>query len=158
MSWIPETVERLLEAALVAELTVVGRGGRPVTHPLIPLWDGERIFMTSSILFSKKLEHIKRNGRVSVAITDPVACGGMSARCAIQGDARVIEDDPHNTWMRVLPLWRAKEPTIDFFLSKRIALPLFFERSIIEIRPRRVVWWEDGEPAAAPEMATAPGR
>lgn len=158
MSWIPETVERLLEAALVAELTVVGRGGRPVTHPLIPLWDGERIFMTSSILFSKKLEHIKRNGRVSVAITDPVACGGMSARCAIQGDARVIEDDPHDTWMRVLPLWRAKEPAIDFFLSKRIALPLFFERSIIEVTPRRVVWWEDGEPAAAPEMATAPGR
>jgi general stress protein 26 len=158
MSWIPETVERLLEAALVAELTVVGRGDRPVTHPLIPLWDGERIFMTSSILFSKKLEYIKRNGRVSVAITDPVACGGMSARCAIQGDARVVEDDPHDTWMRVLPLWRSKEPAIDFFLGKRFALPLFFERSIIEITPRRVVWWEDGEPAAAPEVATAPAR
>ena len=29
--------------------------------------------MTSSVLFSRKLEHIKANPRVSVAITDPVA-------------------------------------------------------------------------------------
>ena len=37
----------------------------------------------------------------------------------------------------MLPLWRAKEPAIDFFLGKRFALPLFFERSLIEITPRR---------------------
>ena len=63
----------------------------------------------------------------------------MVARCSIQGDARIIEDDPHETWEQVLPLWRAKEPAIDLFLGKRFALPLFFERSIIEVTPRRVV-------------------
>ena len=36
MRWLPEPVERLLNVALVGELTVVGRGGRPITHPLIP--------------------------------------------------------------------------------------------------------------------------
>ena len=40
MGWLPEPVERLLEVALVGELTVVGRNGRPITHPLIPLYDG----------------------------------------------------------------------------------------------------------------------
>lgn len=156
MSWIPEPVDQLLRAALVSELTVVGRRGEPVTHPLIPLWDGERIYMTSSVLFSRKLEHIKRNGKVSVAVTDPIACEGLAARCSVQGEARVIEDDPHETWTQVLPLWREKEPAIDFFLSKRFALPLFFERSIMEITPRRVLWWEEGDPTSTPRTAVAP--
>lgn len=147
---LPPVVDELLKRALAAELTVVGGRGHPVTHPLIPLWDGEKIFMTSSVLFSKKLEHIKRNGRVSIAITDAVATGGLPARCTIQGDARIIEDDPHSTWELVLHLWRAKEPAIDSFLGKRIALPLFFERSIIEVTPRRVLWWEDGDVSRAP--------
>ena len=155
MSWMPTTVDDLLRVALVSELTVVNGDGQPITHPLIPLWDGERIYLTSSVLFSKKLEHIKRNGKVSLAITDPVACEGMTARCTIQGDARVIEDDPHETWAQVLPLWRAKEPAIDFFLSKRFALPLFFERGLIEITPRRVLWWHDGDPASKPQEAVA---
>lgn len=154
--WLPETVDALLKKALVAELTVINDRGEPVTHPLIPLWDGERIFMTSSVSFSRKLEHIKNNPKVSVSISDPVACEGLAARCSIQGDARIIEDDPHETWMQVLPIWREKEPAIDFFLGKRFALPLFFERSIIEITPVRVAWWEDGDPGKAPQTAAAP--
>lgn len=152
MGMMPDVVEQLLERALVAELAVVRSDGAPVVHPLIPLWDGERVYMTSSVLFSKKLERIKRNSRVSFSITDPVAVGGLVARCTIQGDARVIEDDIHTTWERLLPLWRAKEPGIDFFLGKRVALPLFFERSIIEITPRRVQWWEDGDASKAPQV------
>jgi general stress protein 26 len=155
MSWLPEPVRALLEKALVCEFTVIGENGRPVTHPLLPLWDGERVYMTSSVLFSKKLEHIKRNPRVSLAITDRVATGGQPGRCVVQGDARIIEDDIHSTWEQVLPLWRAKEPGIDFFLSKRFALPLFFERSIIEVTPRKVTWWDDGDPAKEPQVVAA---
>lgn len=152
MSWVPAEVDALLRAALVGELTVIGARGEPVTHPLIPLWDGERLYLTSSVLFSKKLEHIKRNGKVSLAVTDSVACGGRATRCTVQGDARLIEDDPHETWMQVLPLWAAKEPAIEEFVSKRFALPLFFERAIIEITPRRLSWWPDGDVTAAPQV------
>jgi general stress protein 26 len=157
LGWIPGPVEELLEKALVSELTVINRKGEPSTHPLIPLWDGEKIYMTSAVLFSKKMEHIKRNPRMAVAITDPLGTYGMAARCSIQGDARIVEDDPHSTWEQVLPLWRAKEPSIDFFLSKRFAFPLFFERSIIEITPRKVTWWENGRPEAIPAVLWAPG-
>lgn len=156
MSWIPPTVDKLLDAALVAEVTVIGRNGEPITHPLIPLWDGEHIYVTSSVLFSKKVEHVKRNHRVAVAITDPVGTRGDTARCSIQGDAKVYEEDPHETWERVLPLWEAKEPAIKEFLSKRFALPLFFERSLIEITPTKVAWWEDGRPEQAPQTVSAP--
>lgn len=152
MATLPEPVERLLDAALVGELTVVRDDGRPVTYPLIPLYDGERIYLTSSALFSRKLDHIRRNPRVGLSITDPVAVGGRTDRAAIQGDARVIEEDPHGGWERLLPIWEAKEPAIVAFLKQRVALPLFFERALIEITPRRVLYWPDGDAASEPEI------
>jgi general stress protein 26 len=149
---IPAPAAELLERALVAELTVVDPKGRPITYPLIPLWDGERIYMTSSTLFSRKLEHIGRDARVSVSVTDPVSVGGRTDRVTVQGIARVIADDPHGGWERLLPIWSAKEPAIVAFLKARVALPLFFERALIEITPRRVLYWSDGDTSATPNV------
>ena len=157
MTTLPEPVEQLLEAALVGELTVIDANGRPVTYPLIPLYDGERIYLTSSTLFSRKLEHIKANPHVALSITDPIAVGGRTDRATIQGEARVIEEDPHGGWERLLPIWQKKEPSIVYFLTQRVALPLFFERSLIEITPRRAYYWADGNAATAP-VTTAAGR
>ena len=150
MATMPAPVAELLDRALVGELTVIDANGRPVTYPLIPLWDGERVYLTSSTLFSKKLEHIDANPKVSVSITDPVAVDGRTDRATIQGDARVIADDPHGGWERLLPIWSAKEPAIVAFLKVRVALPLFFERALIEVTPRRALYWSDGSAANAP--------
>jgi general stress protein 26 len=157
VTWLPNDVTELLDAALVAELTVVRSDGRPMTYPLIPFWDGERILMTSSVLFSRKLEYLKANPRVSVSLSDPIALGGRVARATIQGDARVVDGDPHVEWERVMPLWRAKEPVIDLFLKSRVAFPLFFERAVIEIVPRRVLLWADGDTSKAPDITQGPG-
>lgn len=154
MATMPDPVAHLLEAALVGELTVIDGGGRPVTYPLIPLWDGEKVYLTSSSLFSRKLEHIRGNPRVSLSITDPVAVGGAVDRATIQGDARIIEEDPHGGWERLLPIWERKEPSIVYFLKARVALPLFFERALIEITPRRVLYWSDGNAGTAPASTT----
>jgi len=152
VSRIPEPVERLLDAALVGELTVVRHDGRPVTYPLIPLYDGGRIYMTSSVLFSRKLDHIKANPRVCVSLSDPVAMGGVAGRATIVGRARVIEEDPHGDWERLIPVWQRKEPAIVAFLKVRVALPLFFERALIEITPGRVLYWPDGRAESAPAV------
>jgi general stress protein 26 len=150
---LPEPVEEVLNAALVCEFTVVNADGRPITHPMIPIYDGERIYLHSSVLFSKKLEHIKANPKVSLSISDPVAVKiDRFARATIQGDATVDDSDLHSGWERVLPLWREKEPAIDMFLGKRVALPLFFERSVIEIRPRKAFLWEDGRTDRPPQV------
>jgi general stress protein 26 len=153
MGALPDAIEELLESALVGELTVIDEHGRPVTHPLIPLYDGQRIYMTSSVLFSRKLEHIKGNPKVSVSISDPNAVRvDRFRRATIQGDAIVDDTDLHAGWERVLPIWRKKEPAIDFFLGKRVALPLFFERGVIEILPRRAFLWEDGDTSRPPQV------
>lgn len=150
---LPEEVEELLDKALVSELTVVDPRGRPITYPLIPLYDGRYIYMTSAALFSKKLRHIKSNPKVSVALSDPI---GVPAdpfhRATIQGEARVVDDDLHSEWEKVLPLWRAKEPIIDYYVKRRFGIPLFFERAIIEITPVRVLFWEGGRTDAAPRV------
>lgn len=157
MGWLPEPVERLLKVALVGELTVIGRNGRPITHPLIPLYDGDKIYFHSSTLFSRKLEHIKRDAHVSVSLADPVAMKGNPDRATIQGTARIIEDDPHAGWERlILELWRAKEPAIDNFLKARVALPLFFERAVIEMTPERCLYWADGLTDRAPVETLVP--
>jgi hypothetical protein len=149
---LPEPVESLLAVALVAELTVVRHDGRPISYPLIPLYDGRRIFMTSAVLFSRKLRHIKANRRVAVSLTDPVAIPASPfARATVIGDARIVEHDLHAGWEELLPLWRAKEPIIDSFVKKRFGIPLFFERSIIEITPIRALLWPDGDTTRAPD-------
>jgi hypothetical protein len=154
MSWLPAEVVDLVDAALVTELSVVRADGRPITYPLIPMWDTEKILMTSSILFSRKLEHIKDNGRVALSFSDPIALGGRRGRALIQGDAHVIDGDPHVDWERVLPLWVAKEPVITEFLKARVAFPLFFERSVIEVTPRRVYFWPDGDTSRPPHVTS----
>ena len=60
-------------------------------------------------------------------------------------------------WERlILGLWRAKEPAIDDFLKARVALPLFFERAVIEVTPERSLYWAGGRTDLPPSEATAP--
>jgi hypothetical protein len=148
---LPEAAERIVNAALVAEFTVVDSRGRPITHPMIPLYDGEFVFVHSSILFSKKLGHVRANPKVALAITDPVGTPVEPFhRVLIQGDAIVIDDDPHTCWERIMPLWAAKEPAAQEFFKKRVALPLFWERALVQIAPRRVFVWENARTDVAP--------
>src|SRR3989304_4053247 len=52
----------------------------------------------------------------------------------------------------LLPIWEKKEPSIVLFLKARVALPLFFERALIELTPRRVLYWSDGNAASVPAV------
>ena len=158
MNQMPADVVDLLNAALVSELTVVDERGGLHTDPLIPMWDGQHILMTSSVLFSRKLERIKKNPKVAVSLSDPVGCPVEPfVRATIQGDARILDGDVHTDWESVLPLWLQKEPVVAKLLKLRFGLPLFWERSVIEITPRRVVRWQGGDTSQEPEVIELAG-
>ena len=159
MGVLPQPADDVFRRALVCEFSVLSPSGRPITHPMIPLYDGERIYLHSSILFSKKLDHVKANPKVSIAVTDLGATHGepLANRVTVQGDAVVVEDDPHTTWQRILPLWIEKEPIVKEFYAKRVALPLFWERALIEITPRRVLVWPGGETERPPSVHETTG-
>ncbi|WP_448591491.1 pyridoxamine 5'-phosphate oxidase family protein [Thermoflexus hugenholtzii] len=146
MSRLPEAVEALLEAALVAEFTVLDGRNRPVVHPMLPLYVGDgRIYLTSSVLFSRKLFHIRRNPRVALSITDPVAAPvARWGAVTIQGEATIDDADPHSGWLWLLPAWARKEPDIPRLVKNRWMLPLFWERAVIAITPRRIFHWPPG--------------
>ena len=90
---------------------------------------------------------LKRMGKIRAPYYRVVVVDSRKKR-----DGRVIEEDPHGGWERLLPIWEKKEPAIVFFLKQRVALPLFFERSLIEITPRRVLYWSDGRAQRAPSV------
>ena len=154
MPLLPDPVARLVDAALVGELTVVAEDGRPITYPLVPVLDGDRVVMTSSALDSRKLGHIKSNPRVCLSVTDPAAAAGGTGRATIQGDARVIEDDLHSGWERLLPEIGRKDPSIPALLKARVGFPLIFERALIELTPRRTLYWADDRTDSAPVVST----
>jgi general stress protein 26 len=152
---LPYPVARLIDAALVAELTVIGANGRPITYPMIPLLWGDRIFMTSSALDSSKVAHIKANPRASFSITNPDAIGTFTGKVTIQCDARVAEDDLHAGWERLLDNWKRKDPAVMGLLKSRLGFPLLFERVLIELTPRRTWFWPDGRADRAPQVTIA---
>jgi general stress protein 26 len=152
---LPYPVARLIDAALVGELTVIGADGRPITYPMIPLLWGDRIFMTSSALDSAKVAHIKANPRVSFSVTNPEAIGTYVGKVTIQCDARVAEDDLHAGWQRLLDNWKRKDPSVVGLLKSRLGFPLLFERVLIELTPRRTWFWPDGRTDRAPQVTIA---
>jgi len=70
----------------------------------------------------------------------------------VKGTAKVGEENVHHGWEKLLPLWRKKEPFIDNFVKMRYALPLFWERSIIEINPTKLYLWLNGDTDNPPKI------
>ena len=152
---LPVTVTEVFDKSLVCEFTVVSPSCRPVSHPLLPLYDSQegRLYVTSSVLFSRKLEHIKKNPKVAALFSNKEGLRTSPYRVVlVQGQAKVGEEDVHHGWERLLPLWRKKEPYIDNYVKMRYALPLFWERSIVEIDPSKVYLWPNGDPNSEPNI------
>ena len=155
MPALPYPIARLIDAALVGELSVIGPDGSPITYPMVPLLWGDRIFLTSSVLDSVKVAHIEANPRVSFSITDMDAIGTFAGRVTIQCDARVSREDLSSGWERLLDNWRRKDKATVALLKSRAAFPLIFERVLIELTPRRTWFWPDGRTDKVPEVSVA---
>ncbi|HEY1167480.1 MAG TPA: pyridoxamine 5'-phosphate oxidase family protein [Candidatus Limnocylindrales bacterium] len=152
MRALPYPIARLIDAARVGELTVIGPDGSPITYPMVPLLWGDRIFMTSSVLDSTKIAHIKANPRVSFSVTNPEGLGTFTGKVTVQCDARVAEDDLHAGWERLLRDWTRKDPSTVALLKARLGFPLVFERALIELTPRRTWFWPDGRTDQPPQI------
>jgi general stress protein 26 len=148
-------IARLIDAALVGDLTVIDAAGRPIVYQMVPLLWGDRIVMTSSVLDSAKIAHIKANPRVSFSVTNADAIGTFTGKVTVQCDARVAEDDLESGWERLLDNWTRKDKTTIALLTERYEYPLVFERVLIELTPRRTWFWPDGRTDQPPQTTIA---
>jgi general stress protein 26 len=152
---LPYPIARLIDAALVGELSVVGPQGAPITYPMVPLLWGDRIFLTSSVLDSTKVAHIRANPRVSFSVTDMKAVGSYEGRVTVQCDARVADDDLTAGWERLLDNWSRKDKAAVELLKSRLSYPLIYERVLIELTPRKTWLWPDGRTDRPPQVSVA---
>ncbi len=148
-----EAAEEIMENALVSALSLVTPAGDIVTHPMLPLYSRERkkLYMTSSILFSKKIEHIKKNPKVGVLFSGRQFIKTPHYKAVhVKGDAKVYEEDLHNGWGWLIDLWKKKEPYIEAYIKQRMEMPLFWERIVIEIEPKEILVWDEGDVSKQP--------
>jgi nitroimidazol reductase NimA-like FMN-containing flavoprotein (pyridoxamine 5'-phosphate oxidase superfamily) len=140
---VPHAIAEVLSQALVAILNIKKGDGEIISHPILPLYENNKIYFTSSILFSKKIEAIRKNNKVSLFINDEA---GIKKKeyfpILIKGIARIDDSDIHYKWMKLLHLWKAKKPYIINYIKQRFALPLFWERVIVEIEPLKIYAWK----------------
>ena len=85
---IPERFHHLLESDGFAYVSTIGKQGEPQTNPIWYWWDGKNILI-SLYPGSQKFENLKRDPRISVAIshpTDPYRYVEARGRVTIEPD------------------------------------------------------------------------
>lgn len=153
MIQVPSWVRQVFDSYLVSEFTTIS-AGRPVTLPLLPFYASEsgKLIVTSSILFSKKIENIKKNPRVSMLFSNPEGAIAGKHVVLVQGIAHPEDADLDHGWERYLPYWRKKEPIIDTLLLDREKFGWFWKRIVIQVEPKKILAWKNGDMSHPPEV------
>jgi general stress protein 26 len=150
---LPPWVQDTFNSYLVCEFTTI-KNGKPVTLPLLPFYlpDTGKLVVTSSILFSKKIEHMKENPKVSMLFSNPEGTKSGKHVILVQGTASTEDMDLDHGWEKYLPLWRKKEPYIDAFLAEREKFGWFWKRIAVTVEPKKITAWKNGDTSRPPEV------
>ncbi len=153
MIHVPRFVQDVFEKYLICEFTTISKG-KPVTFPLLHFYDADsgKLTVTSSILFSRKVEHVKNDPKVSLLFSNPEGSGMERHAVLVQGVASCDDSDLDHGWERFLPYWRKKEPYIDAFLAEREKFGWFWKRIVIQVEPEKIMAWKNGNMMSRPEV------
>jgi general stress protein 26 len=149
---LPNWVQDAFDNYLVCEFTTI-KNGKPVTLPLLPFYVPEtgKLIVTSSILFSKKVEHVKENPKVSMLFSNPEGSKGGKHVVLVQGIASADDSDLEHGWEKYLTYWRKKEPYIDAYLAEREKFGWFWKRIVVQVEPKKITAWKDGDTSQLPQ-------
>ncbi len=150
---VPNWISDVFNQYLICEFTTISRG-KPITFPLLFFYEPQTgVFtVTSSILFSKKVDHLRRNSKVSLLLSNSTGSGIGRHVILVQGIARFEDSDLDHGWERFLPYWRKKEPYIDGFLSEREKFSWFWKRIVVQVEPTKITAWKDANLEKPPEV------
>lgn len=149
----PQWVQDAFNNYLVCEFTSI-KNGKPITLPLLPFYlsDTGRLVVTSSILFSKKVENVKKNPKVSLLFSNPEGTKAGKHVVLVQGTATTDDSDLDHGWEKYLGHWRKKEPYIDAYLAEREKFGWFWKRVPIIVEPKKIMAWKNGDTTQPPEV------
>ena len=150
---LPPEVEEVFRGFRTCEFSTLGRSGAPITWPLITLWRPEenRFVLTTSIGLPQKAFNIWRDPRVSLLFSDPTASGLENPPAVlVQGEAEVpdrIETSPYHLpeyWRRLFEI----QPAGKMYGANRLMrhlMDFYYMRLYITVKPRRILFWPDGD-------------
>ena len=158
---IPETVSAVFGHFLTCEMTTIGKSGRPITWPVMPLYWEQRgqFVLFTSIGLPQKAFNVRQNPQASLLFSDPTGSGLTDPPMVlVQGDAAVTDQiltsfsglDPELRDLvksQALNMLR-RQPAMKMYISNplsRYLMDWYFMRLIITLTPRRIQWWEVGD-------------
>lgn len=158
---LPVHVTAVFQHFYTAELTTLGRGGAPVTWPVLPIFWEKRglIIVATSIGLPQKAFNIRRNPQVSLLYSEPTGSElGDPPAVLVQGRAQVGEQvivgredaDPEiieAMTAQALNLVQ-KQPAMGMYMRNpitRYLMDWYFMRLIITITPQHIRWWDKGD-------------
>ncbi len=172
MQALPTGVTAVFNEFYTAELTTLGRGGRPVTWPIMPMvWVRRGLFIcATSIGLPQKAFNIRRDPRVSLLFSEPTGSGlARPPAVLVQGvgsvDERVhaarADTDPEMIEVMIAQgrKMMEKQPAMKMYMSSfltRYLMDWYFMRLFITITPQRIVWWENGDFSRPPHIQEIP--
>jgi hypothetical protein len=69
----------------------------------------------------------------------------------VQGIAHADDSDLDHGWEKYLSYWRKKEPYIDAYLAEREKFGWFWKRIVVQVEPKKILAWKNGDTSQAPE-------
>ena len=150
---LPSEVEEVFREFRTCEFSTMTRSGVPVSWPLIAQWRPEEgcFVLTTSIGMPIKAFNIWRDPKVSLLFSDPTASGMQEPPAVlVQGDAEVADEIHPGTsgmedyWERIFRIQPGGAIYSSNFLTRSL-MDVYYMRLHIYVRPRRVLWWPDGD-------------
>jgi Pyridoxamine 5'-phosphate oxidase len=146
---LPSEVEEVLLEFRTCEMSTFARDGTPITWPTLPFWnsDESRFMITTSISLAQKAFNVRRNPRVSLLFSNPMASGLHDPPAVlVQGDAEAPDeivtsvDGFGDELRRVFQ----RQPASRVYSSNplmRYFMDWYYMRLVIHVAPRRILWW-----------------
>jgi|SRR5215210_7865245 len=92
---LPAEVEDVFEQFRTCEMSTLARDGTPITWPTLPFWYSaeKRFTITTSIGLAQKALNVRRNPRVSLLFSNPMASDlDDPPAVLVQGDAEASDE------------------------------------------------------------------
>mgnify|MGYP002396980070 CR=1 FL=1 len=161
---IPSWIEDVFYKYLTCEFTTISKDS-PISYPVGPIfYDKERgkMIVTSAPAFSKKVESIKKNPRVSILFSNPIGSGLDHAPIVlVQGTAKVDDRDfeANSRALRkyIIEVVRKQPKAAGLFAPgingwfMRKLMGWYLYRIIIEVTPETILAWKNGDLDGEPE-------
>ncbi len=160
---LPPEVLAVLREFRTCEFTSLSKRGMTVTWPVSARYfpEREQFMLTTSIGFSQKAGHIRRNPRVAMLFSNPTGSGlaGLPGQpnppaVLVQGDATIgdqVMTSPneveglHEYWLESIFKRQPSSWQVSGNPLMRSMMDWYYLRLLICVTPRAFTWWPGGD-------------